>query len=66
MAPNRFYPKYLLAKLYAEAGDTESARRLAEELLAKEPKVRSAATDEMKAEMRGLIGSGRLIMNNEG
>jgi len=57
MLPNRFYPKYLLAKLYAASGNMEAAVRMAEELLAKKVKVGSRAIDEMKKEMQILIDS---------
>ena len=43
MNPSRFYPKYLLAKLYDETGQKEDAVKVAKELLEKEIKVESTA-----------------------
>ncbi len=55
MNPSRFYPKYLLAKLYDETGQVEKAIATAEELLKKEVKVESTAVGEIQAEMKNLI-----------
>lgn len=55
MAPNRFYPKYLLAKLYDETGNYEAATKTAHELLTKEIKIPSTAIREIKAEMEELL-----------
>ena len=51
MNPNRFFPKYLLAKLYDETGQKEKAAATAYELLHKEVKVWSTAIEEIKKEM---------------
>ena len=56
MNPGRFYPKYLLAKLYDENGQREKAVEVARELLAKEVKVKSTAIEEIKAEMQNIVG----------
>jgi tetratricopeptide (TPR) repeat protein len=55
MVPNRFYPKYLLAKLYDNIGETDKAVETAKDLLEKELKVNSSAVDEIKTEMRELL-----------
>jgi O-antigen polymerase len=55
MNPVRFYPKYLLAKLYDETGQKVKAAKVARELLEKEIKVESTAIDEIKAEMQKII-----------
>jgi tetratricopeptide (TPR) repeat protein len=55
MIPGRFYPKYLLAKLYDETGQAEKAIAVAQELLEKEIKVESTAIKEIKAEMRKIL-----------
>lgn len=55
MNPSRFYPKYLLAKLYAETGEKEKAVNIAHELLSKEVKVESMAIEEIKREMNKML-----------
>jgi len=55
MVPSRFYPKYLLAKLYDETGQHEKAVVTANELLTKEVKIESKAIDEIKEEMGKII-----------
>ncbi len=55
MNPGRFYPKYLLAKLYDESGQREKAMVVARELLAKEVKVESTAIEEIKQEMQEIL-----------
>jgi len=55
MDPSRFYPKYLLAKLYDETGQHEKAAATAKELLAKEVKIESSAIKEIQEEMRKII-----------
>lgn len=55
MIPSRFYPKYLLAKLYDDTGQHEKAVATANELLTKEIKIESKAIDEIKAEMEKII-----------
>lgn len=55
MSPVRFYPKYLLAKLYNGIGQIDKAILTARELIEKEVKVPSKAIDEIKAEMLDLI-----------
>jgi hypothetical protein len=53
--PHRFYPKYLLAKLYDKSGQQEKAIIVAKELLEKEIKIESTAIDEIQEEMRKII-----------
>jgi O-antigen ligase len=55
MNPSRFYPKYLLAKLYNESGQKEKAVITAKELLGKQVKIESTAIEEIKAEMEEII-----------
>lgn len=55
MNPSRFYPEYLLAKLYHESGQKEKAVSMANELLHKKIKVESEAIREIKAEMNEII-----------
>lgn len=55
MIPSRFYPKYLLAKLYNESEQTEKAIQVANELLSKEIKIHSTAIEEIKEEMRQIL-----------
>jgi hypothetical protein len=55
LSPSRFYPKYLLAKLYDETGQKEKAIQVANELLAKDIKIESTAIEEIKEEMKKLI-----------
>ena len=55
MNPSRFYPKYLLAKLYDESGQKEKAIAMAEELLNKEIKIQSTAIKEIRDEMNEII-----------
>lgn len=57
MIPSRFYPKYLLAKLYNETGQIEKAIDTANELLTKEVKVDSQAIKEIKQEMRSILAN---------
>lgn len=52
MVPHRLYPLYLLANLYFESEQTEMGITTARQVIAKEPKVMSAAVQEMKAEMK--------------
>lgn len=55
MIPVRFYPFYLLAKLYDESGQDEKAIAMATLILEKEIKVPSTAIREMRAEMKKMI-----------
>ena len=55
MVPNRIYPLYLLAKMYAESGQADKAIATANLVLDKEPKIFSSAVEEMKRDMRLLI-----------
>lgn len=54
--PNRFYPHYLLMKLYAEnPADSAKMRYEANYLLTSDPKTPSKAIDEMRGEATRLI-----------
>ncbi len=55
MVPSRFYPKYLLAKLYDETGQNRKAMMTAKEILGKKIKVESIAIKEIKGEMKKII-----------
>jgi hypothetical protein len=69
MVPSRFYPKYLLAKLYDETGQHEKAVTVAKELLSKEIKIESTAVKEIQEEMRKIIekqGNTQDIYNPKG
>lgn len=57
MIPSRFYPTYLLVKLYQESGDKEAAIHEAKRLLNRDVKVHSIAIEEIKLEMRKIIVS---------
>ena len=59
MNPSRFYPKYLLAKLYDETGKKEKAIQVAKELLEKDIKIESTAIKEIQEEMRMIIGKNK-------
>lgn len=53
--PHKFYPKYLLAKMYFETNQLPKALKLANELIEKQAKVESKAVAEIKEEMREMI-----------
>ena len=55
--PDRLYPYYLLAKLYAEPAfyQADKFRVAAEAVLAKEPKVESPAIREMRGEIKKIL-----------
>ena len=57
LTPERLYPYYLLAKLYAEPKflNQEKARQMATMVMTKSPKVHSKAVDEMRKEMKLLL-----------
>jgi len=55
MNPSRFYPKYLLAKLFDETGQKAKAIQMAKELLEKEVKIESTAINEIRDEMKKII-----------
>ena len=55
MAPARFYPMYLLAKLYNETGQAEKAVVMAKKVLEKEVKIESTAIEEIKEQMKRII-----------
>ncbi len=55
MAPNKLYPHYLLAKLYAQCGSMEKAVEKAGEVLKMKAKTENMAVDEIKQEMEEII-----------
>ncbi len=64
MVPHRFYPKYLLAKMYDETGRHNKAVELAKELIRKNAKVESTAVIEIKEEMLLIIEKNKINSNN--
>ncbi len=56
MIPARFYPSYLLAKLYEANGQEDKARDMANYILLKEIKVHSTAIKQIKKEMEIIVG----------
>ncbi|MEO9570391.1 MAG: O-antigen ligase family protein [Polaribacter sp.] len=57
MIPIRFYPLYLLAKLYEEIGQKEKAITMAKTILEKDIKIPSTAIKEIKTEMKKIISN---------
>jgi O-antigen ligase len=57
MIPVRFYPLYLLAKLYEESGQREKAIETAKYVLEKKVKIPSTAIKEIQLEMKKIISS---------
>ncbi len=55
MIPVRFYPMYLLAKLYNESGENTKAIMIAKQILEKDIKIPSTAIKEIQAEMKIMI-----------
>jgi len=57
MVPHKFYPLYLLLKLYEEAGQLDESEAIARTILEKKVKVHSTAIEEirMEAEIISLI-----------
>jgi len=55
--PERLYPYYLLAKLYAEPDfyQADKFQSAAKAVLTKEPKVQSTAVREMREEMERML-----------
>jgi len=58
MEPHKFYPKYLLAKLYDENGQKKKATNIAFELINKKVKIESMAITEIKKEMQKILDKG--------
>jgi O-antigen polymerase len=65
MNPSRFYPKYLLAKLYDESGQKEKAVMTAKELLEKQVKIGSTAIEEIRAEMEEIISENKTDLSHQ-
>ncbi len=55
MIPSRFYPDYLLAKLYDVSGDKTKAIAMAQTILKKKVKIPSTAIKEILAEMKDIV-----------
>jgi len=58
MEPDKFYPKYLLAKLYNETGQKKKAANIAFELINKKVKVESMTITKIKKEMQDILDRG--------
>ena len=63
MVPSLLLPKYLLAKLYIESGETEKAKKAALEVLNSPVKIKSTATNEIMKEMRNTLTSKQETIN---
>jgi tetratricopeptide (TPR) repeat protein len=57
MTPSKLFPKYLLAKLLADAAEPEEAAKWAREILDTKEKIPTTAAKEIKEEMKQLIHS---------
>lgn len=57
MTPAKFYPLYLLARLYNESEQKEKAIALAKKVIYKNVKVESTAIKEIREEMRMIINN---------
>lgn len=55
MIPNRFYPIYLLARLYDESKQPDKAKEKALEIMNKDIKIQSTAIKEMRREMKKIL-----------
>lgn len=55
MVPNRFYPEFLLVKLYVQTHQKDKAYYKAKELLQKDIKIPSRAIEEMREEVTIII-----------
>lgn len=55
MVPHKFYPGYLLVKLYNEIGNDDKAKKVAFSLLKQDVKVQSVAIEEMKIELENIL-----------
>lgn len=60
MVPHKFHARYLLAKHYADRGDTASAVNLAKEILDLPVKVSSTAVYEIKDKAQQLVDSQKI------
>lgn len=65
MNPSRFYPLYLLAKLYDETEQNAKAIEVAKELLEKDIKIESTAIKEIQEEMRMIVEKNKVETFNE-
>lgn len=65
MAPARFYPLYLLAKLYDENGQRGKAMAMAKKVIGKKIKIESTAIKEIQEEMEKMIKKGKVENQNE-
>lgn len=55
LIPSRFYPKYMLVKIYEKTGNRNKMLELANDILLMNPKVNSDIIMQMKKEMKILI-----------
>ncbi|GHT21769.1 hypothetical protein FACS189430_02400 [Bacteroidia bacterium] len=57
MTPSKLFPKYLLAKLLADASEPDEAAKWAQEIIAAKEKIPTTAAKEIKEEMKLLLQS---------
>lgn len=57
ISPDRLYPRYRLARLYKQVGDTASARREVRNMLRLRVPVSSPASDSIRREMNRMLGA---------
>ncbi|WP_198027614.1 O-antigen ligase family protein [Seonamhaeicola sp. S2-3] len=65
MIPSRFYPPYLLAKLYDESGQNGKALAMAKTILSKDVKIPSTAIKEIRQEMKHIITKTNCLTKNQ-
>jgi len=65
MAPSRFYPLYLLYKLYDQTNQNEKAVDIARIIMNKEIKIGSTAIKEIQSEMNMMIEKSKAIIVNK-
>lgn len=65
ISPYKYYPRYLLAQYYTSIGESQKALEEAESLLAKEPKVMSPATQEIRNQMQQLLIDQEILQPEE-
>jgi len=57
MTPAKFYPQYLLAKVYNQSGEHEKAVAIARALIQKKIKITSDAANDIVEEMRTIVNN---------
>lgn len=59
--PHKFYPKYLLAKHYLRIEELEKAKKVANEILKMDEKIKSTAVTQIKKEMCDIINLNKCL-----